>query len=155
MIADPECIGHNGKCRGDGATGRKEARVHHVKVIQLVGLAINIERRTFRVGSEADGSVLVRHTGERDALAEEKVAGKQPHMTFMPMGRAFGLLFHEVLKFCNQSVVPFFVVGLISEHKVTLAVDRDEPGYSSIVPKVQAAAMKMPRPAASIKYSGQ
>src|SRR5947208_17152613 len=45
VIADAERVRHDGQRRVHGAGGREEARVHDVQVVEVVRLAVPVERR--------------------------------------------------------------------------------------------------------------
>jgi len=49
---------------------------HNVKVVHFVGLAVGVKRRSQRVASKTDGSVLMSYACQRNALAEVKIAGE-------------------------------------------------------------------------------
>src|SRR5690348_547805 len=67
VIGDAEGVGDDGQGRVDRRAGHEEARVHHVEVVQVVHLAVQVESRGRRVGAEPDGPVLVRHRGQAQA----------------------------------------------------------------------------------------
>jgi pimeloyl-ACP methyl ester carboxylesterase len=46
----------------------------YVQVVNIMGFAVHIERRRFRVVAEPDGSVLVRHASKRDELPQEEAS---------------------------------------------------------------------------------
>src|SRR5438034_6497673 len=71
---------------------------------------VAIERARLRIVSEADRTVLVRDTGERDSLTEEQVSGEETLVALASMDRAFRLLLHQALKLFDQAFVSFFVV---------------------------------------------
>src|SRR6185436_18941998 len=73
VVAHPEGVGDDGQRRIHRRAGGKEAPVDHVEIVDLVGPAIDVQRGGSRVAPEADGSVLVRNTGEGDALTEKQV----------------------------------------------------------------------------------
>ena len=62
-------------------------------------LAIHVQRGSLGILAEADGAVLVGHSGKRNAVSQEQISGKQSFMAIIPMDAAFGLLLHEVLEF--------------------------------------------------------
>ena len=67
VIADPERVRHDGEGRVHGTARGEEARVDDVEVVDLVGLAVDVEGRGLGIPAEAHGAVLMRHAGERDA----------------------------------------------------------------------------------------
>src|SRR5438034_670522 len=94
VIADAQRVGYDGEPWIDRATRAKEACIDHVKIIQLVRFAVAIERARLRVVAEADGTVLVRHAGERDALAEIQIAREEALVAFVAVHGTLGLLLH-------------------------------------------------------------
>ena len=56
--------------------------------------AVAIERARLRIVSEPDGAVLVRHAGERDALAEIQIAREEALVAFVAVHGTLGLLLH-------------------------------------------------------------
>ena len=94
VIADPQRVGYDGEPGIDRATRAKEACIDHVKIIQLVRFAVAIERARLRVVAEPDGAVLVRHAGERDALAEIQIAREEALVAFVAVHGTLGLLLH-------------------------------------------------------------
>src|SRR5262249_61021114 len=80
VIADPESVGDDGQCGVHRRAGREEAAIHHIEIVDLVSPAVHVQRGGLRVTPEADGSVLVRDAGQRDALTEEKVPREQALM---------------------------------------------------------------------------
>src|SRR6516165_3158177 len=73
VIADAEGVGHDRQRGIDGGTRREKAAVDDVEVFDFVRLAIYVQCRCFRIVTEANRTVLVRDTGERDTVAEEEV----------------------------------------------------------------------------------
>src|SRR5205823_14566096 len=94
MITDSQRVSYDGEPGIDRATRAKEARIDHVKIIQLVRFAVAIERARLRVVSEPDGAVLVRHASERDALAEIQIAREEALVAFVAVHGTLGLLLH-------------------------------------------------------------
>src|SRR5439155_17856154 len=83
VIAHAQRVGYDGEPGIDRATRAKEACIDNVEIIQLVGFAVAIERARLRVVAEADGTVLVRYAGERDALAEIQIAREEALVAFV------------------------------------------------------------------------
>src|SRR6266508_6768162 len=94
VIADAQRVGDDGEPGIDRATRAKEACIDHVEIIQLVRFAVAIERARLRVVAEADGTVLVRHASERDALAEIQIPRKEALVAFVAVHGTLGLLLH-------------------------------------------------------------
>ena len=82
MLADPHGVGDGGQGRVDGADAGEEAGVDDVEVVNLVGLAVDVEHRGGRIGAEAAGADLVGYPGDRyvhghvEVLVEHVVLGQ-------------------------------------------------------------------------------
>src|SRR5262245_49730363 len=76
MISDSQRVRHNRQSRIYRRARHEEAAVNHIEVVQVVRLAVHVQRRGLRVTSEADRAVLVRDSGKRDALAKIEAARK-------------------------------------------------------------------------------
>ena len=59
VVAHAQGIGQNGQGRMHGATGREEAGVDDVEVVDLMRCAVHIERRGPGIMTKSDGAVLV------------------------------------------------------------------------------------------------
>src|SRR5271165_1077238 len=105
VIPDSERIGHNRERRIYGGAGREEAAVHYVEIVELVGLAVNVERGSPRIAAEPNRPVLMRHAGQRNAIANEQVASEQPPMTLRPVNLACGLPLHQLFQFRVQALM--------------------------------------------------
>src|SRR5262245_64826978 len=66
VIADAERVGHDRERRIDCSARGKEARVDDVEVVELVRLAVRVQRGCLRVVPEPNRAVLVREAGQRD-----------------------------------------------------------------------------------------
>lgn len=77
-VADPQRVGDGRQGRVDRADAREEARVDDVEIVQVVGLAVDVQRGGSRVGSETDGARLMRRRADRHALVQVDAAGQQP-----------------------------------------------------------------------------
>ena len=86
---------------------------------------VAIKRAGLGIVAETDRAVLMRDTGERDALAEEQVSGEKALVAFVPVDRALRLLLHQALKLFDQAFVSFFVVRLVLQNDLAIAIDRD------------------------------
>src|SRR6516225_835332 len=73
VFADPQGVGHDSQGRVHRATGYKETAIYDVEVVQVVCLAIHVERAGLRISPEPDGADLVGHARQRDALTDEQV----------------------------------------------------------------------------------
>src|SRR5262249_41121984 len=86
---------------------------------------INVKRRSLRIVAKPDRAILVSHAGQRNPIAYEQVAREEPLMTFMAMDDACTLLIHQFLKLGVEAFVTFFVVRLVTENDVAVAVEGD------------------------------
>src|SRR5713101_1073729 len=73
----------------------EEARIDHIKIVKIVRLTIDIERRGSGIAPESNRSVLVCDACKRDALADKQVSCEEPDVAFMPVDSALRLLLHE------------------------------------------------------------
>src|SRR5713226_5478451 len=125
MISDPECIGHDGQRGVNSSAGRKEAAVHDIKIVDLVGLAIRIQCGGLGITTEADRAVLVRYACKRDSVTYEQISREQTFVTLVAMNAAFGLLLHEDFELGKQTAVRFFVVWCVLQYDFAVAVNGD------------------------------
>ncbi len=56
VVSDPQRIGDGGQRRVDRADAGEKTGVHDVKIVQLVGFAVDVEHGLCRVGSKAAGA---------------------------------------------------------------------------------------------------
>jgi hypothetical protein len=122
MIAHAQRIGHDRERWIHRAARRKEARINHVKIVELVGLAVAIKRRCLWVVSETDRAVLVRHRRKRQTLSQIKIPREQTLMTLVPVNVAIGL-FHRFLQLYLQSIVTFDIIQFVTDTDLTVAID--------------------------------
>src|SRR6266496_2601102 len=108
VIADAQRVGYDGEPGIDRATRTKEACIDNVEIIQLVRLAIAIERARLRIVSEPDGAVLVRKSGKRNKLQEEQITREKTLVAFVAVDGAFGLLLHQCFQLFYQALMSFF-----------------------------------------------
>src|SRR5262249_52748727 len=95
------------------------------KVVQIMRLAIHVERGGLRISTEAYSAVLMRNPGEGDSLADEQVSRKQALVTLMSVSTARALAFHKILQPRNEELVALLVVGPIGQHDNAVAIDAD------------------------------
>src|SRR5438445_9747801 len=124
VIAHPQRIRHDGQRRIHGSARREEASVHDIKIVEVVGFAIRIQRRGLRVISKANRAVLMGNSGERDHLSDVKIASKQSLVAFVAMNRAVGLL-HGLLELCLKPFMCFKVVRGVSQNDLPVAPNGD------------------------------
>ena len=107
MVGDADGVGDDGEGRVDGAAAGEEAGVDYVEVVEVVGLAVDVEDGLFGVGAEAAGAVLVADAFEGDAFFEVGVEGDG----------AFGVagLFEDVDPAVFEAVEGFDVVVGVGE----------------------------------------
>src|SRR6266545_1580218 len=72
--SDAQRVCDDGQRRVHGADGHEEARVDDVEVVELVGLAVEVEHRRLRVAPELGGARLVGGSRDGHALVEVHVA---------------------------------------------------------------------------------
>ena len=72
VVADAKRAGDRGQARVNRARGREEARDDDVEVVEVVHLAVDVERRAPGIDAEAYGPAVVRDPGERDLLAKHR-----------------------------------------------------------------------------------
>src|SRR5207248_9863847 len=125
MVGDAQRIRDDREPRVHGSGRGEEARLDDVEVVHLVRLAVHVECGGAGIPAEADGAVLVRHAGERNALPNVQIAREQPLVAAAPVDGAFALLAHELLELLDQPLVPFLVVRLVLEDDAALAIDPD------------------------------
>src|SRR5712692_3448156 len=85
MIADAECIGHDGQRGVNSGAGREEAAVHDIKIIDLVGFAIRVQRRRLGVTTESNRTILVRNACKWNSITDEQIPCEQSFMTLVAM----------------------------------------------------------------------
>src|SRR6266516_6706964 len=117
VVTHPERVRHDGERRVHGTARGEEARVDDVKVVDVVGLAVNVESRGLGIPPEAYRAVLMRHAGERDARRDVGVQGNQVVV-------AADLLEHA-LELRDEALVPLLVVRRVGEGDPPIAIDGD------------------------------
>src|SRR3954468_23103317 len=70
VVAGPQRVGDGGQRGVHGADAGEEAGVHHVEVVQLVGLAHRVERGGRGIRAEPDRAGLVRGGTDRHRLVQ-------------------------------------------------------------------------------------
>ena len=69
-VTDAERVGHGRQGRVDRPDAGEDARVRDIQIVELMGLAVDIEDRRGRVGAKTDGSRLVRYACDTDFVLE-------------------------------------------------------------------------------------
>src|SRR5215813_9074748 len=105
------------------SAGGEKARVHDVKIVHIVGPAVWVQRRCLWIAPEADGPVLVRDSGERNAVADEEISGEQSLMTIVTVLGALRLLPHQLSQLFAEPLVALFVVRTVAQHDLAVAVE--------------------------------
>ena len=107
VVADPQRVGHDGERRVHRRRGREEAAVHHVEVVDLVRLAVRVERRGLRVAPEADrcrSGARRRRAG--CAAPRKRLRAKRPSWHSSPCIAHLRCLLHAAfLSFAMQPLV--------------------------------------------------
>jgi len=98
VVCDPDCLRNDGQPRVDRSRRREERRIHDVEVVDVVGLAVNVEHRLVRVGAEHQRAALVR-----GVLGSVRVLDHDPEPE----------LAENVLHLLDQPVVRSQVVGFV------------------------------------------
>src|SRR5215475_3714035 len=62
MLAHPDRVGHSGESRSYRSHARQEARIRHVQIVKLVGLAVDIEHGCRWISAETAGPGLIGDT---------------------------------------------------------------------------------------------
>ena len=112
VVADAQRVGHDRQRGVHRAARREEAAVDDVEVVDIVRLAVHVERGGLRVVAEADRAVLVRHAGQRNALADEQVARGTRCSWHVDVHRARAAL-HSFSR--DQPLVAFVVVRRVAQ----------------------------------------
>jgi len=71
VIADSECIGHDGQRGVNSGAGREEAAIHNIKIVDFVRLAIRVQCGGLGVSTEPNRTVLVCHACEWNTVTDE------------------------------------------------------------------------------------
>ncbi|CAG6390601.1 hypothetical protein SCOCK_10070 [Actinacidiphila cocklensis] len=78
MVPDPQGVGHGRQRRIDRADAGEEGRVHDVEVVQVVRLAVDVQRRCGGVRAEPDGAGLVGGGPDGHPLVQVDAVRQQP-----------------------------------------------------------------------------
>src|SRR6478736_3818336 len=70
VVANAQGIGHRRQGRVHGPDAREEAGIDDIQVVELVGLAVDVEDGGRSVGPEPDGAGLVGDAGDGDLVLE-------------------------------------------------------------------------------------
>src|SRR2546428_7539349 len=125
LVYDAQRVGHDRE-RGIHSSRRgEEARVDDVEIVQIVSLAIAVERGGARIVAEADGSVLVRDARERDALADVEAAREEALVALLAVQRASPLRLHGGLETRDELPVGFLAVRPVVEDDASLGIQSD------------------------------
>jgi hypothetical protein len=117
MIAHSECICDDGQSGIDGGARDEKAAVDDVKVVHIMGFAIEIQDRGFGIFAKPHGSVLVPNASQWDLFAKVGVAVEKM------MRDAYSIQDHFELLL--QSVVSFDVIFCITQLQVAVFGDSD------------------------------
>jgi hypothetical protein len=94
VFPHPPGIGHDGQGRIHRAAGREEAGINDIEIVHVVRFTVDVESRRLGIDPKADGAVLMRDPGQRDALVDEQIPREQPDMACMPADCTLRLLLH-------------------------------------------------------------
>src|SRR5437763_12054046 len=92
---------------------QKETSIDNIKIVELMRFAVAIERACLWIISKTNRAVLVRNSGERNALSKIQIPREQTFVALVPVNGAFRLLLHKRFEFLDQPFVSFFVVRLV------------------------------------------
>ena len=118
VIADPDRVRHRGERRVDRADAREEARVDHVQVVELVRAAVGVQDRGGGIGAESAGARLMGTSGHRDLVLEVGVMRQQVVVVHAEVRE-------HLLELVEQALFRLFVAGLVLDHDVAVARERD------------------------------
>ena len=104
MIADAQRVGHRCQRRVHRANARKEAGIDYIKVIHLMGLAVNVQHRRLGIFAEARRARLVCHTANVDLIFQVEIARDQ-------MVRVHAQVIEHGLQFVVK-----FLLGILKDH---------------------------------------
>ena len=86
MLPDAQRVCHDRQRGIDRAAGDEETAVDDVKIVEIVRLAVGVERRlVFGSLPKRTVPVLVGDTGQWNALADEQIAREQALVTIVAM----------------------------------------------------------------------
>src|SRR2546422_2810040 len=124
VITHAQRIGHDGQRGVNGGARWEEARIHYVQVVEIVCLAISIERRSPGIVPEANGAVLMGYAGKRNFLSHVQISCEQTLVALVTMHRAIGLL-HRLLEFGLEPIVRLKVIRRVRQNDLAVAIHRN------------------------------
>ena len=77
MVANPQGVGDDSQSWVYRRARDEKAGVHHVQVVQVVGLAVRIQHRGLRIATKAQSPVLVGNASQGDFLSQVERARDQ------------------------------------------------------------------------------
>ena len=80
MFPYAQCVRHDRQRRIDGAAGAEETAVDDVKIIDVVGFAIDVQGTGPRIVAEANRANLMRYPSQRNPLSDVDIASEQAFM---------------------------------------------------------------------------
>src|SRR5208283_104551 len=83
MIAHAQRVGHDRQRRIHRRARREEAAIHDVEILEIMGFAIHVQRRSLGIVAKTDGAILMGDPRQRNALSDIQVASKQSFMAVM------------------------------------------------------------------------
>jgi hypothetical protein len=122
MIADAECIGHNGQRGIHGGARWEEAAIYDIEIIEVVCFAVHVESGCFLVGAESDCSVLVGYASERNTLTDVKITAKEPMMAVAAVDRAT-IVLQGLLKMSLELVMSLLIVGCVAQNDLSVTIE--------------------------------
>ena len=125
MITDSQRVGDDCERGIHCPTRAEEAGIDNIQVIEFVRFAVAIECAGLRIVSKTDRAVLVCNASQRNALAEEQVAGEETFMALVSMDASISSAVASGSQLFDQPLVAFLVVWLVLQNDLAVAVERD------------------------------
>ena len=116
MIADAQRVGDDREGRVDRAARTEETPVDDVEIVQIMGFTVGVQSAGRPIFAEANRSYLMRHTRQRNSLADVQVTREQSLVALMAVNLTCGLLLHEFFELNDQPLVAFFIVRSVTEN---------------------------------------
>src|SRR6516165_3055583 len=123
MVANAQGVGHDRERRVDRATRWEKTAVHNIEVIEIVRLAVHIERRSLGIAAKSNRAILMGDACKWNALTYEHAACKKPRVAIVSVVRTLRLLLQYPFELGDQPLVAFFIIGLIGKSDTAVAVD--------------------------------
>lgn len=113
MVPNPQGIGDDGQGGVDCRAGDEEPSVDDIQIVEVVGLAVEVEHRGLGICSKAHGAILVADAADGDLFPEIGQILKQTV--------ADADVVEHMLELFLEALVPFDIVLGVAELEVTFA----------------------------------